>query len=172
MKVGVVGVVAGILVPALFIFSFAQDFPYAAPQAPEFDDAGIAAPERRPEVAPSDNRGRKTPAPVDYRAVRPYAPEVQQAPNVPGNSIQAVAPAPTQRPNHRQQPMPVPQPQAQNGRPDCSEYPMRIARAQSEPEMKQIAQYYLGCLLQNGWQKEQAQQQVITTIESTYRLTR
>jgi len=57
-------------------------------------------------------------------------------------------------------------------RPDCSQFPMMIARARSEPEMQMTARQYLTCLLKIGWNMEQARAQVISTIESTYRLAR
>ena len=61
---------------------------------------------------------------------------------------------------------------ANQGRPDCSSYPMMIAQARSETEMRAVAQMYLTCLLKSGWNMEQARSHVITTIESTYRLAR
>jgi hypothetical protein len=38
--------------------------------------------------------------------------------------------------------------------------------------MREVSKQYLTCLLMNGWNIEQARNQVIATIESTYRLAR
>jgi hypothetical protein len=160
----------------------AQDFPYAVPQAPEFDTEGNHAPsgEADTEDPPRRKRSRarheQSPpsSQSDYRAVRPYvsqepSPSVQPppGPKAPlGASYQGptMAPAPPAA-------APAPPGSAQN-RPDCSQYPMMIARSRSEPEMREIAKQYLTCLLMNGWNMEQARSHVIATIESTFRLAR
>ncbi len=49
---------------------------------------------------------------------------------------------------------------------------MMIAKARNENEMRRMARQYLTCLMQNGWNSEQARQQVINTIETAYRYTR
>jgi hypothetical protein len=166
----------------------AQDFPYSVPQAPEFDRRG-----NHIESAPADNyeprkrsrrysRHHSHSNETDLHSVRPYAPNGPQpmvAPPQPYPAVPpagyAARPAPSPSPHHTQaQPPPVAQypPAATQGRPDCSRYPMMIAQARSEAEMRGVAQMYLTCLLKSGWNMEQAKQHVITTIESTYRLAR
>lgn len=166
----------------------AQDFPYSVPQAPEFDRRG-----NHIESLPADNyaprkrsRGHSGhPAPdneTDLRSVRPYAPSGSQpmvAPSQPypaaPSAGYAARSAPAPQPHQVQTPPPPPaQPShaASQGRPDCSQFPMMIARAGSEPEMRAAAQMYLTCLLKSGWNMERARSHVITTIESTYRLAR
>jgi hypothetical protein len=174
---------------------FGQDFPYSVPQAPEFDERGGSrsfdvAP--RPDAAPR-SRSRQQPEQeqVDYRSVRPYVPqESAPIPQQPyqENGVRAprINPAPvnpyeaSQQVRHvPQQPAPMrppanvrqPQPQ-QEQRPDCSMYPMMIAQSKSESEMQMIARQYLTCLMKTGWNQDQAKQHVISTIESTFRLTR
>jgi hypothetical protein len=56
-------------------------------------------------------------------------------------------------------------------RPDCSQFPMVIANARSQPEMRLAARRYLTCLIQNGWSQDAARKHVISVIE-TSRLTR
>jgi hypothetical protein len=46
---------------------------------------------------------------------------------------------------------------------------MRLANAKNQQEMQQIARYYMGCLVKNGWSQQQAKNQVITTIEGVFR---
>ncbi len=185
-------IISRIILRTIFILCVAapvawgQDFPYAVPQAPEFDDHGKETPADRTPAqsqkptyhAPAPSAPRSQPAPQSSGAMPPSAPQYRQTqPYQP----QEPAPQPTRRSKKRSQqqreyagpPPGAPQQQPQqNVRPDCSQYPMAIARAQSEPQMQDIARSYLTCLLQNGWQMDQARQQVITTIESTYRLTR
>jgi len=169
----------------------AQDFPYSVPQAPEFDRQG-----NHVESAPTDpyvprkRSKRHSEYPrnqADLRAVRPYVPngsEPMAAPPQPRHEAPqtgyAARPAQT-HPNHVQPTSPPPSvtsaparqvPAAAQGRPDCSRYPMMIAQARSEPEMRALAQMYLTCLLKSGWNMEQARNHVIMTIESTYRLAR
>ena len=162
----------------------AQDFPYSVPQAPEFDRRG-----NHVESAPADNyeprrrvrRHSEHVAPsneTEFRSVRPYTPNGPQpmvAPSQPRPEVPPVGHAarPAPAPHQIQTPPPPPaQPQPPQGRPDCSQYPMMIARASSEAEMRGVAQMYLTCLLKSGWNMEQARSHVITTIESTYRLAR
>lgn len=177
------------LIVACIIFAadhqaMSQEFPYAAPQAPEFDDLGnvvapgeseAAPPRRTRQSSPRRERSNVQP-PSEYGVVRPYTP-----PDMTPSPPPAPQPSwPQQAPNYRSaQPMaphaaaPPSRPPAQApDRPDCSQFPMMIARARSEPEMQNIARQYLTCLLKNGWNMEQARTQVISTIESTYRLAR
>ena len=165
--------------------SLAQDFPYSVPQAPEFDRRG-----NHIESEPADNY---TPRPrsgrnsehnssgneEDLRSVRPYAPNGSQPMVAPPSQPAAppagyaTRPAPAPSPQQIQTPPPPAAqypPAASQGRPDCSRFPMMIAQARSEAEMRGVAQMYLTCLLKSGWTMDQAKQHVITTIESTYRL--
>jgi hypothetical protein len=50
--------------------------------------------------------------------------------------------------------------------PDCSNYPMMLARARNKPEMQSIARHFLTCLLQSGWTMDSARKHVISTIET------
>jgi len=196
----------------------AQDFPYSVPQAPEFDYRGNSAAEpagTSVEPPPTKRSHRSRPQmedqPIDYRSVRPYAPQDGQPPQpvrrsrpdsaspapryatpapegygppqdtrsapvtpegygpAPIRTPVAARPAPAQRPPAAAA---MPAPAQPEERPDCSVYPMAIARARSETEMQMTARQYLSCLLKNGWNMDQAKTQVISTIESTYRLAR
>lgn len=158
----------------------AQDFPYSVPRAPEFDHRGnyLGPGSDAPASRPSSQNGAQNREPRNasyHSAVRPYAP---QAP-VPGQD----SATPLQRPQPpRQQRVPAeaatpPEPQAvqqpqMQQRPDCSGYPVALARARSQGEMQMIARQYLTCLMSTGWPQDQARQQVIKTIESTYAVTR
>jgi hypothetical protein len=165
----------------------------------EPDPADTYAPrkrsKRRSENAQPDNQ-------TDLRTVRPYAsngpqsamtppkprPEVpitgyaaRPARNEPGYDFQ---PAPTRPPAASAPPSSVSAPPpvaaappqrpiaATQGRPDCSRFPMIIAQARSEAEMRATAQMYLTCLLKNGWNMDQARNHVIMTIETTFRAAR
>jgi hypothetical protein len=168
---------------------FAQNFPYAVPQAPEFDERGRTfqnAPDNSPrEISPPPMvpQTRQSNAPkdkMDFRNVRPYTqqeqpqyePEMNQVPNYSQPMQQAPQQKRTRKPQEQYQ-NPATQQQMQSaGRPDCTQYPMLIARSQSEAEMQMTAKKYLSCLLENGWQMDQAKQHVIATIESTFKLTR
>jgi len=170
-----------------------QDFPYSVPQAPEFDGRGnyIRTPEQG-EAPSSPKRVHRQSASTEanengesYRIERPYVPEefVPEAPAPTPRTVARTQPIPPRAPAipppmqeygppPPQTPPPmssVPQqgPQMQTG-PDCSQFPMLIARSQSDAEMQLTARRYLTCLLQNGWNMEQAKQHVIRTIESTY----
>ncbi|MBI5251238.1 MAG: hypothetical protein HY912_17250 [Desulfomonile tiedjei] len=183
----------------------AQDFPYSVPQAPEFDDRGNpsgtspgVAPDRASVKRPHYPRTEVEEEKIDYRSVRPYAPQDGQYPPPARSQRQEVA-SPVQRNSiprpdnygstqdagsvrvnpEAYGPPPVrtraaarpAQPQPEE-RPDCSVYPMIIAQSKSEVEMQMASRRYLTCLLQNGWNMEQARMHVISTIENTYRLTR
>ncbi len=184
MKAGMVILLLTITALCCADYVGAQEFPYAAPIAPEFDGNGRAsssssAPDQTQTVQPGNRlQPRQSSAPrehSDYKAVRPYAPQAPQ--------LEEQEPQPKQRSrrarDHQGPPQPggapdpgMRQPPQQPQRSDCTQFPMLIARAQSETEMQMTARHYLTCLLQNGWQMDQAKQQVIATIESTYRLPR
>ena len=181
MKLGVAAVLAGVLVLAGAFVSrcvVAQDFPYSVPQAPEFDNRGNFVEPGSTEAPDAGRRPRSRPYPqlneneLRYGEVKSYLP--QDAPPAPSRRraprAQGYTPPPPGPPTMASNPPPPP-PQMQE-RPDCSQYPMMIARAQSEPDMQMIARQYLTCLLKSGWSMDQARQHVITTIESAYRLAR
>jgi len=150
-----------------------QSFPYSVPQAPEFDSRGNVRgsdgqdaqdppvqerrPRRRPAVPTHETREY-------YQTARPYAPQPPQPP-------QSARPASAPPPHYGVAPRPT-APQQMQPQPDCTQYPMMIARAQSEVEMQMTAKQYLTCLLKLGWPMEQARRQVIQTIEATFRMAR
>jgi hypothetical protein len=182
MRLGIIVILAGTLFMAGAFVSqsvVAQDFPYSVPQAPEFDNRGNHV-EPSPTEAPEAGyrqRSRQYPQENEdelrYGEVRSYAP--QDAPPAPSRKrarrVQGYVPPSSGPPAMASNPPPPPPPQMQE-RPDCSPYPMMIARARSEPDMQAIARQYLTCLLKSGWTMDRARQQVINTIESTYRLAR
>ena len=174
------------LVLAFIIFvsthAMCQEFPYSAPPAPEFDDLGnLMVPGRSEPTAPSQTRqsysGQEGPthrAPRD-RSPRPYSPS-----DLPPRAYNAPTQPPPQEIPYRTPPrQPAPSPAAAPGRPpsqmpdrpDCSRYPVIIAQARSEPEMRAAAQQFFACLLKSGWQYEAAKEYIIKTIE-TCRLAR
>ncbi len=183
-----------IIAPALVK---AQEFPYVAPSAPEFDGRGnLVRDATRPSQlqtgqARVSSQGNVQPdmsTSINTYAVRPSpTPKPVVAPQTPYYSgSQDLAPKPRrqasypQSPDNRQatsgstplasaptQAMPEP-----TQRQDCSHFPMLIANSRSEAEMQMTARRYLTCLIQNGWNMDQARQHVISTIESTYRLAR
>lgn len=161
---------------------YAQDFPYSVPRAPEFDHRGnYLGPGSDPTTSQqrsSSNGGQEhaSQGRAYYTAVRPYAPQApdprqgvdaapqgQQAPRP--QRIRATASTPPA-------PQPEPQPQQAQQPPDCTGFPMAIARARSQGEMQMLARQYLTCLMKTGWPQDRAREQVIRTIESTYALTR
>jgi hypothetical protein len=179
MKFGMVAVLAAALfLTGSFISQglFAQDFPYSVPQAPEFDHRGNYMEPGSNQAADADQRSRPYPRFNDnelrYGDVKPSGP--QDAPPIAPRSraprAQGYNPSPPGPPTMAS--TPPPQPQVQARPPDCSHYPMMIARAQSEPDMQMAARQYLSCLLKSGWTMDQARQHVIQTIETTYRLAR
>jgi len=180
----------------------AQDFPYSVPQAPEFDDRGntTAAPSYATQDGSELKRQlrRQEEDKTDYRTVRPYMPQDGEEQPVGRRQRQEIA-APNQRlvapktENYRppqDNPSVQVNPEAYNQTPvrtpavarqapakaeerlDCTMFPMIIAQSRSDPEMQNAARHYLTCLLKSGWNMEQARAQVISTIESTYKLTR
>jgi hypothetical protein len=177
---------------------FAQDFPYIAPQAPEFDNRGnhlervfprssspVRGQERRP--VPTDNAMRS-----DYPPIQQESPQVG-LPIVPGPLFSPQAPTHSRSQDGQQKfrapisPSQIPEYTPPRVRPptvastppdssaqiqelsDCSQYPILIAGARSENEMQFTARRYLTCLVQNGWNEDQARQQVIRIIETSFR---
>ncbi len=176
-----------------------QDFPYVAPSAPEFDGRGHLVPgAAKPSQSLSANAPSKMPSqpPVRIDAPDPLngSSHTQNAstrpvvaPRAPGYGVsQDPTPRPSRQASVSQTPdyqdamrntspsrVNSPQPQSQPvQRQDCSQFPMLIAGCRSETEMQMTARRYLTCLIQNGWNMDQARQHVISTIESTYRLAR
>ncbi len=159
----------------------AQDFPYSVPKAPEFDyrgnylGPGSDPPPSQERSSRNGGQEQASQGRAYYTAVRPYAPKAPV-------TRQGLGPASQRQPVPRPQriratastpppPEPGSQPQMQQP-PDCTGYPLAIARARSQGEMQMIARQYLTCLLKTGWPQDRARQQVIRTIESTYALTR
>lgn len=155
----------------------AQDFPYTVPKAPEFDrrgnylGPGADPPPSRERSSHDGNQERSSRGRDYYTAVRPYAPQApapkqgdayasQRRRTPPPQRMPASASSPAQMQPQMQQP------------PDCTGFPLAITRARSQGEMQMLARQYLTCLMKTGWPQEQARQQVIKTIESTYALTR
>ncbi|MGC8602447.1 MAG: hypothetical protein ACP5VS_02020 [Desulfomonilaceae bacterium] len=165
-----------------------QDFPYLAPEAPEFD-GGIPQIRGPSKSQPQSGIGPKL-APVTPEAMKNFGfgppgegGEEQVVSNPPGPSNIYSSP-PTNLPGRTQktlksnmarEPSQVASPTRQNApvqQPrmvDCSQYPGLIANARSEAEMQITARYYLTCLLQQGWLMENARTQVIQTIEAVTR---
>jgi hypothetical protein len=181
IRLGMVALLAGTLFLAgAFIGKcvVAQDFPYSVPQAPEFDNRGNYVESGSTDEDDGGHRqrsraySRSNRNELRYGEARPYVPD-----SPPPRSrrrthrVQSYAPPPPGPPTMASNQPSAPPPQMQQ-RPDCSQYPMMIARAQNEPDMQMIARRYLTCLLQNGWPMDRARSQVISTIESTYRLAR
>lgn len=202
----------------LIPYAVAQEFPYLAPEAPEFDTQSTravpgrvqrpemgrpgpiqSAPRPRPQSndrpsilhrVPSNDSsagpiGRSAPkAPTfgrryrdrPHRNVRRPEPAPYYAPPQPPSSTYP----PRQYPGPQQAPpvaanrggMPAPVPGAVQQRPDCSHYPMMIAQARSEGEMRTVARQFLTCLLRSGWNMDQAKKHVISVIETSYRYIR
>jgi hypothetical protein len=181
IRLGMIVLLTGILFLAGAFVSqsvVAQDFPYSVPQAPEFDHRGnyvepgsideTDGGHRRRSRAYSRSNGNE----LRYGEAKPYAadaPPVRSRRHAP--RVRGYVPPPPGPPTVASNLPSAPPPQMQQ-RPDCSQYPMMIARAQNEPAMQMIARQYLTCLLKSGWTMDQARQHVINTIESTYRLAR
>ncbi len=181
VKLGMAAVLAGVLVLAWAFVSqsvVAQDFPYSVPQAPEFDNRGNYVEPGSTEAPDSARPSRSRQYPrlnengLRYGEVKPYASQDGPPPHSHRRAprAQGYMPPPPGPPTMASNPPPQ-SPQMQE-RPDCSQYPMMIARAQSEPDMQMIARQYLTCLLKSGWTMDQARLHVINTIESAYRLAR
>ena len=154
--VGLIFLVAGIVCPS----AFSQDFPYAVPQAPEFDSRGKHV---KPRTR-TRRSGYKAPrVGTGYRAVR-HKPQPIVRPRGPvqARSTQRVA-GPTTIANMPSGAQALAQP-----RPNCTQYPMKIARSKTQAEMQMNARLYLTCLLKNGWNMQAAKNQVITTIQGVF----
>jgi hypothetical protein len=174
----------------------AQDFPYLAPEAPEFDGRGtmVRNPARAEQLPKQRNQGA-TQQPSGLRVEPPSIPSAPfaggqlkghpvAAPRVPlyegpseasQRSTRQTSPSQAydyQEPvNRKPSPAPTatkPQPQMTE-RQDCSQFPILIANSRSDAEMQFTARRFLTCLMDNGWNADQARQQVISIIESTYR---
>ncbi len=173
---------------------YAQVFPYAAPKAPEFDTNGdvvsqsyenTPAPQsaRSVERAPADE-SRVKPAVAPTRYGVPMAPEVAPRRHSSRRTRDYSEPTTTQAVASRQpaappqsysQPYgppsatpgpPGPAPVQGSMVPDCSNYPMMLARAGSKQELQSVARHFLTCLLQSGWNMDSARKHVISTIET------
>ncbi|MEJ2717095.1 MAG: hypothetical protein P8182_08135, partial [Deltaproteobacteria bacterium] len=194
--------------------SLAQEFPYLAPEAPEFDQQGayvgsgpVEKPETRapapaevtPRAKPRRNKRAGTIQPVPPRgsAAGPIGRSAPKAPtfgsrarSAPHRNTYRRSPTPRYAPRRRaptRQPprqyagprhsppmasRPGAAPGAVQQAPDCTQYPMMIAQARSEGEMRMAARQYLTCLLRNGWSLAQAKKHVISVIETSYRYIR
>lgn len=172
----------------------AQVFPYAAPRAPEFDANGDPIVQQSgndpaPQSAPTTQRAPAQESPVTP-AVAPTTSGVPMAPEViprrpPSRKKRArrrraeSQPVASRRPPAPPQEYPQPYgpppaatanpgqaPVQGNAVPDCSNYPMMLARAGNKREMQSIARHFLTCLLKSGWTMESARKHVISTIET------
>ncbi len=181
--------------------AFSQEFPYLAPAAPEFDSGGnvvkgspvqrpsnsnfsYAGPSEKPSRYPSFHQPPKTSVPSDTPRVRTEPREAPRAPTYgprtrPATPVaayrgpsQAAVPGPTPPVASYQAPMQGQIPAQMQQRTDCTEYVQRIAGARSQEEMQMAAKYYLGCLMQNGWDENTAKRQVISVIETAFTYTR
>jgi len=152
--VGLIFLVGGIVcAPAL-----SQGFPFAAPQAPEFDSRGKyvkpgakrkRSSYRSRQAATAKRAARRKPQPI----VRPRGPVQARSPQrAAGPRTVANIPAGAQA---------LAQP-----KPNCDQYPMIIARSRTQAEMQMNARLYLTCLLKRGWNMQAAKNQVITTMRS------
>lgn len=142
-----------------------------------------------PSSAPSFANPPKTQLPDEnqrYRSERREAPRTSyQDARSHGATPAAVSPVPRPGQPRAYEPNPNQMPNQQNAlgapgpgqavnppRPDCSEYPARLAHARTEAEMQAVARYYLGCLMQNGWNQATATTHVSTLIDTWYRYSR
>ncbi len=167
----------------------AQDFPYLAPTAPEFDSATSAS--RGPSKNPNSQGTGPKISPVTPQIMKDFGfgpptddtPEqVVSSPPVRPKNDHSTNGNPHSRTNPQsqfRQDAPPPGgrsrpigPVQQRPRADCSQYPALIANARSEAEMQMTARYYLTCLLQGGVPIENARAQVIQTIEAALRVGR
>ncbi|MDQ1238383.1 MAG: hypothetical protein QG577_568 [Thermodesulfobacteriota bacterium] len=174
----------------------AQDFPYLAPEAPEFDGRGTMV--RNPVRGEQSPKQRNQGSPQPPSALRVEPPTIPNAPYSGGQLQGHPVAAPrvpifegpseaSQRSTRQTSPPQVydqqgsvnrkpstappatkPQPQTKE-RQDCSQFPILIANSRSEAEMQFTARRFLTCLMDNGWNADQARQQVINIIESAYR---
>jgi hypothetical protein len=203
-------ILGAVLIPA----SVAQDFPYLAPEAPEFDHRGSHVGSGRAEERETSTRGPTQTAPrakprrnnrpstlqrvpTTGSAVGPIGRSAPKAPTfgspvrrTPDRNARRRRPAPHYAPPRPAPPQYPPRqyssppqvppvastpgamPGAVQQAADCSQYPMMIAQARSEGEMRIAARQYLTCLLRNGWSVAQAKKHVISVIETSYRYIR
>ncbi|MBI5569952.1 MAG: hypothetical protein HY914_08415 [Desulfomonile tiedjei] len=173
-------VLAGLLMlvtQGVYQAAYSQDFPYQVPQAPEFDRQGNTAELSQQDPPPSTwNRTAPRPLTSPPQSVEPRSETGQPKPRVqrtlPRASYAPTAPEPRSLPvpHPRVQGPPKPSsPQQANvqpqGPPDCSQFPMLIAQARSEEDMRFQARMYLTCLIHSGLPEDQARKHVISTIE-------
>jgi hypothetical protein len=163
MRYGIVAAVVGFLFLAAGIVcpsAFSQDFPYAVPQAPEFDTRGKYVKPRvkkkrshhkAPRAGTGNSAVRRKPQPI----VRQRGPVQARAPRrVAGPATIANMPSGAQT--------------SAQPRPNCTQYPTIIARSKTQAEMQMNARLYLTCLLKNGWNMQAAKNQVISTIKGVF----
>jgi hypothetical protein len=185
------GVVFGIVAVFFFTFavsraSFAQDFPYAVPQAPEFHTEGSVAPpaevqqHQEPTLKHKSRRSHSWHVKRNqysrehkrnYRSGRSYVRQVPPAPVMPYPQTQYPHPpsAPsTQMGRAAAPPATSPLPPQGQKRLDCSKFPMLIAQAKNDQQARWTAKMYLTCLIRSGWDQQQARQQVISTLQSMF----
>ena len=168
---------------------FGQEFPYLAPQAPEFDARGNLIPS-----APTESRGPNysrqseetissnnqppdgnyfKPGKAPFAA--PSAPGLdnfQNQQSTGGRTSTASAPAVQRNPVRQDRAPSSGFPTSVEQRPtggqtvsDCSLFPAMIAQARSQAEMQMTARQFLTCLMQSGWNPDQAKQHVISVIK-------
>ncbi|MEW6350883.1 MAG: hypothetical protein AB1646_17635 [Thermodesulfobacteriota bacterium] len=158
--------------PVLLQWSYAQEFRYQVPRAPEFDARGNV-------VGPSPAAEHASRNASHARAARAHAGDPSGPPGIPARARRASAPAGTAvnaprgpimaTPSGGPAPMAAanPQPGARpQGTPDCSRFPMMLANYRSDAEMKAIAVQFRDCLIMNGWDQQRAVAHVITTLET------
>ncbi len=169
-----------VISPVLSGSSSAQEFRYQVPMAPEFDSRGNLI-ESAHSYASEPPAGGNSDTYHQSRGQTRQAEHDQLAPQ-PRNASAPVGMAVTA---HRRttarsargvpgsmQTGQIPGPQMQTrARPDCSQYPMAIARAQNDAEMQALAKEFLTCLMMNGMDQEQAKQHVLPAIK-TYEMAR
>ena len=118
-----------------------------------------------PEVIPRRGPSRRQRGPSRRQRARIGTPQTQaaMAPRQaapPQNYSQPYGPSPSAPPNQVQGPNQDP------AVPDCSSYPMMLARAANRHELQSIARHFLTCLLESGWTMDSARKHVISTIET------
>jgi hypothetical protein len=154
-----------------------QQFPYAVPEAPEFDSEGNHVEQGvRAKKQKRRSLRRRGPRSGSRYAVNNNAPQPRvrtRAPAAPVAPRSGVSPRPAyRRPAVPAQPVvsrPTPPPNQVRRRQDCSRYPMMIANSRSEAQMRMTARQYLTCLINDGWNMDQAKTQVVSTIQTAYR---
>ena len=177
------------LVPEAPEFDARGNLQRSSPAPQSQQEVGPSVRTEPPRTAPTFANPPKTQIPRENQRYRSERREAPRTPSYYGSTREptpaAVGPAPRQvppqvaQPNPNQPPyqqgpvgMPDPRQAAIPQRPDCSEYPTRIAYARTEGEMQTVARYYLGCLMQTGWDQETAKRHVTSVVDSWYRTTR